>query len=360
MKRFVLIFFTAIFCICAARAFAEIPAAANLPTQKDFLHKLFLFEGITCAEAYPKVGLKNEKLDERVSDFLWKASAHATEQPDSRFLEELERQGRLLYLDGCDDPMMQFMYARLLLEMHNDVAAAQFFRWAAQSLGKQGYAPVWQAQAASQARKIFDGVGDKDQAQKFDPLIIDAVHAMLKSALYDNSNRDLLIAQITSIIEPLPALTRRTLWESIKDDRAIDPVALLMIEGFYEYSAAYEFHAGEADFPHADHLALAGDSFFRAWQLDESLPDAAVAMLRLAAPDDSRTWLERATTARFDDPQAYSAYMSKLTNMADHKALLEFGQECFDTARFDTEVPLIYLQTKIAARDEIDSGDISD
>jgi tetratricopeptide (TPR) repeat protein len=103
-----------------------------------------------------------------------------------------------------------------------------------------------------------------------------------------------------------------------------------------------------------DHFALARERLVKAWKMDRDLPEPATYMIRLVANEMTREtprlWFDRAVAAEMDYPSAYNKFMDTLTpeSGGDHKAMYQFGLECFETGRFDTVVPLQLLYQVLA------------
>src|SRR3954470_21312984 len=95
-------------CFGAPAAHADLPADA--PTRGAFLKAHHAFEQRRAMAEYQKSRARNAAEDARVAGFLQGCLGHWNEQPDALPLVELERQGRLLYLAGCDDPLVQMFY----------------------------------------------------------------------------------------------------------------------------------------------------------------------------------------------------------------------------------------------------------
>ena len=84
-----------------------------------------------------------------------------------------------------------------------------------------------------------------------------------------------------------------------------------------------------------------------AWQLHHDFPEAAVGLIRTTmaaggiAKETTRFWFDEAVAAQFDAPHAHDQLLLDLRPRlhGSHAQLLNFGLECLETQRFDTEVP---------------------
>jgi hypothetical protein len=96
-----------------------------------------------------------------------------------------------------------------------------------------------------------------------------------------------------------------------------------------------------------EHLGKACTELTEAWKLRPDQPMAAAEMLRVAGgggcaeSDSLRLWFDRAVAAQFDYEQAYwtMLWFSRPRWGGSHELMLAFGKACFDTRRFDTDVP---------------------
>lgn len=89
-------------------------------------------------------------------------------------------------------------------------------------------------------------------------------------------------------------------------------------------------------------------AFTKAWELHPERPEAAAQMIGLdgLGDDHLRMWFDRAVTARFDYPLAYSRMLNYyLPRWAGSRSkLMAFGMACVMTERYDTEVPQMFLR----------------
>lgn len=104
------------------------------------------------------------------------------------------------------------------------------------------------------------------------------------------------------------------------------------------------------------HIEKARLHFLKAWQRHRDSPEAATHLVALTmanqgiAGENERFWFEQAIAAQFDYQSAYGKYMYSIEPRwgGSHRLLLEFGNECLDTGRFDTMVPYQFHQVVVA------------
>lgn len=101
----------------------------------------------------------------------------------------------------------------------------------------------------------------------------------------------------------------------------------------------------------------ASELLTRAWMLHPENPDAAVLMIDCSrgVPDECRRWFDRAVAAQMDALDAYSSYRFTLRPRwgGSLPAMEAFAEECLNTKRFDTRVPLQYVVGLYNVADEM-------
>jgi tetratricopeptide (TPR) repeat protein len=109
---------------------------------------------------------------------------------------------------------------------------------------------------------------------------------------------------------------------------------------------------------YADHVRQAGEHYRRAFALRPDLPEAATAMIGVAQQghDDDSTWdwFHRAIAAEADHMPAYEAALKSLRRRWGGSVgeMLEFGEACVRTGRFDTEIPYAFVLAAHGAHTE--------
>ncbi|HET6406418.1 MAG TPA: hypothetical protein VFG14_00945, partial [Chthoniobacteraceae bacterium] len=110
-----------------------------------------------------------------------------------------------------------------------------------------------------------------------------------------------------------------------------------------------------------EHLEKARKELVAAWKLRPDRPEAAARMIEVVLGQDSkddhvRNWFDRAVAAQFDYSPAYSgilrAYLPRWGGSLE--LMIEFGRACRDTRRYDTSVPLVFLEAVHDVVNEID------
>lgn len=94
-------------------------------------------------------------------------------------------------------------------------------------------------------------------------------------------------------------------------------------------------------------LDKARKAYVESWRIRPDRPEAAAGMCATAmaesGPDGSvRLWFDRTVAAQFDYMSVYDTMINALRTRwgGDPDALVRFARECYETRRFDTDVPL--------------------
>jgi hypothetical protein len=109
----------------------------------------------------------------------------------------------------------------------------------------------------------------------------------------------------------------------------------------------------------AEHLAVAREHLTRAHEMHPEYPEAALCMISVSLGDGSnegRLWFDRAVAAQFDYMSPYKLMVHDILRPrwgGSHEAMLEFGRECLDSGRFDTEVPGVFLDAVLTIGDDL-------
>lgn len=148
------------------------------------------------------------------------------------------------------------------------------------------------------------------------------------------------------------------------DGTRIDPWFALMMRGQRAYDQAWEARGGgyadtvteEGWAGFRDAMKEAHGLLTRAWELHPEFPDAAVLMIDCVRGDRSacRKWFDRAVAAQLDALPAYSSYRFTLRPRwgGSLREMEAFAEECLNTRRFDTKVPLQYVSCLFNMADE--------
>ena len=267
--------------------------------------------------------------------------------------EELKQLAKTAIDAGSDDPLIRAWHARIcLFERSTLDKLDEICLTAMQQLRSRGYG---RDAAVLMRCFLYESAilrGGGKSVERIFPLVVDLVRWLEEEGIQP-ARRDVVYQRLQRIVN-----TTFNDWFRLRKaclhSTKIDPWYLHMMLGHSESSNAWLVRGhGFASEVKEDrwndfykHLRNASDHYECAWNLAPELPYAAAEMINVTnaanAPDDSPTdWFLRAVSARFDYAPAYTmldnARLSRWGGSVEQ--LLEFGDACLATERFDTLVP---------------------
>ncbi len=210
--------------------------------------------------------------------------------------------------------------------------------------------------------------------QQYSDIVAAASGEIFKTHLFNSDGqRDLLLGELAQTGEYLDYTQRQAIWKAAAAVGDADPVAVLFLDGAFRTKQAWHFRGGgfantvtpDGWQGFATELRKAEECYSKAWEMDKTIPDVPAAMIAIAmgstGVEEMRLWFDRAVAARFDYPEAYRAFIWGIYPRwhGDRDMLMKFADECFETGRFDTAVPLRYFEILRAVQTECDHGDMA-
>lgn len=272
---------------------------------------------------------------------------------------ELTARGRKLIDSGCDDPLIGYLWALLsYFDTDNWSKPAEDMEWAFRGALEAGYSPaVARLMGVDLARLKERG---RHNPGMFDKTLNDLTSRALAGEAYrgedakffvnhllDPAWKSHLDRQPQQIIEICQAAKELPAW-------ARDAVI-----GAAEVKLAWKARGGswaskvteEGWKGFREHLGRAREPLTRSWQARPDRPEAATAMITVvtggagAGEETERLWFDRAVAAHFDYYPAYVALMWALRPRwgGSHAEMLAFGLDCKATERYDTYVPIVFI-----------------
>jgi len=159
---------------------AEIPNGPDVRTQAQLYERELPFNLKTSVDAYKASGMKDPKWDAAAVAFIEASERSVFRDTDPVDLRDLQRQGRALYLLGCDDPMVLYECARVADKLRNPEETEHFARPAAESMARFGYPANRQAFAALRAYQACKALRHDDDAKKDADLLIKGTQAIFR------------------------------------------------------------------------------------------------------------------------------------------------------------------------------------
>ena len=351
----------ATFLPCVSHAQKPIPAGPDARTEEGFRkikYEWLIREMVT---PYDRVGKKNPQYDDKVRAFL-KDFCFDSLWPDGAFGNaKLKQSAEEILKAGCEDPLFLRAYACLLPD-DSDPALKEQVRKKALDGFLQGSYPHINTFYAALNSYPSDQPGNpaKKQLRAYcRETGVKALADAIKAGEFGPGEQQIAyrLAAFTCEVFGRPRWT--PLYTLLNKQGDTDPWLLGMIAGEMEVAAAWEARSGAT----ADKVTEEGWKGFRAhltrayaaltpaWKLQPQYPEAPALMITVAMGgakgmgEDERTWFDRAVAAQMDYGPPYDHLLWALRPRwgGSYKEMYLFGLECLNTKRFDTGVPMWYL-----------------
>lgn len=341
---------------------AQIPAGPEAPLGNEFRAAQLDDVLARTVEVYKRITPHDDAHREQAIEFLtgaahWLAGSH--DRPDMGVVID---QGLELASAGCTDGLVHWAIG-YLIDLHNHWEPAEAYWYEAfRKVVMDGspYSLRTRAHALSvMAGWTYHNDGAEESRSPWDS-VANLLAGHLRHEQNDGSNGRMLHAAIAPIFtsaSPVDALQKMA--DLVKEHIA-DEWARESLLGVAELTMAWSMR-GHGD---ADSVSLAGWRGFRkhllaaqthllkAYELAPDRPEAATYLIAVSragyAPPGTtaRHWFDRAVQAEFDYLPAYEQYATTLSLRwgGSEAALDGFANECIDTARYDTRVPLMALE----------------
>lgn len=349
----------------ARRQGAPIPVGKDAVTAKQVTADELDFNLRTSVQAYKQVGSRDDVWDEAAIAFLTEMARHFSSDKDCKTRTQLIEMAEPLAELGCDDPLVKYCHAAMLQdELQDEASQSRALRLVEQSyhgLVERGYPANRCYSAASRMlRCLKKDRSQHDETDKFLALTEQhALEAILQDNLENNDGRT-IYRHLDEFVRSLPLEKRAEFCEAAKAHAAKSPFIVNMLVGEYEVDAAWKARGGgyapsvsdEGWKGFGEHMKLAREHLEEAWKAAPKRPEAATTLIRIAmATSDSpvremRTWFDRAVRAQLDYRLAYSHLLFGMMPRwhGSHEQMVEFGVECLETERYDTDVPYQYCE----------------
>lgn len=284
------------------------------------------------------------------TEFAERAVAYLVPSPDEEFPPApLVKTSQRLLKEGCRDPLFLFLEMRVAQLDRNSGGYGVYSRdalTAARNL-RGPKALAWLI-ARDMAAKDAYPLSEEENARY--EWAVDLGQQVLVDGSYSLGEDALFLAHLfptkpdhfTDSRERLVSLAAK-----VDGDEWLKRVLLGRAEWAAVQGTGEDLSTKEDE---ARHLALAGEALESAWKLRPERPEAAAVMMEVAFYRDPkgaepRMWFDRAIAAQFDYAPAYRGM---LAHCRPHEGgsvamILDFGDACRATERYDTLVPQLYF-----------------
>ncbi len=288
---------------------------------------------------------------------------HADGEPSPSKRRSLAKKAQALFDAGCDDILIlnRIGFAVDDPSRRDENPALAVLDRIFERLDGNPYGPMevfWAGrlgmQANARVRKTEDNVG-----RYWDALADGIVGICTEGAISDGRERyvdHLCTYELDPDNNRLPLDMRTELVGRLEEMDNPDPWLRAFVIGAYLVDHAWELRGTE--FAHAvedhqwagfdDALTDAQEWLIEAHELQPDRPEAATEMIQVVMGygtddyRDERYWFDQAVAAQFDTAPAYSKYLWAMRPRwgGSHRIIANFGLECAQTERYDTDVPL--------------------
>jgi hypothetical protein len=350
-------------------------AVGDLPviSQATFQERVLAFNRRTLTEAYKQVGVRHPKWDNLVIQYLDSYAQFFTEPRKAPTVESLLAAGTQIIGLGCTDPLVLYCHGVAQDYCNDRAGAEQSLSAAATQLAKSKYPAMRQRFAASRMAYVCRNYGFKRQAEYegWRTQVIALLVKSLQDGSYRANEQRIFMLHFEPDWNDLFLDKRDEVYQAIKTVDKIDPWILNVVEGNYWIADAWKARgsgwaktvteAGWKGFYAS--LAKARTNLTTAWEMHPDYPEAATRMIQVAKgeagqrEESPHLWFDRAILAQLDYTPAYREYTEQLLPRwgGSHEAMLNFGWECLDTRRFDTDIPWQYYVMVYRIVNDLDS-----
>ena len=338
-----------------------IPTDPSAFTMRDYRQRSIANDRVWYLEGYKQHGHRDDAWDESAIEFIEMCIAVFNDVPNAPDFKELQSAGEQVVNAGCTDPLVLYGYGYARDRRNHRRGAEQYLRAAVQGLPDSDYPATLLGSAASRLARFLEAWNRDDEARAFHQIAANAFVRAADTDPHDSfSQRELVSRLELQLNDYLPADIAASLADGLQMVGGIDPCTLNTALGLHHVAAGWRERGkgyantvteeGWAGFK--KHLEQAQTYLVKAYELDPTRPEAATAMITVAmggyaAPGETeRLWFDRAVAAQMDWPQAYSHLMWSIRPRwgGSHEQMFEFGIECAQTERFDTDVPYYLIK----------------
>ncbi len=333
-----------------------IPTHSSAFTMHDYRKRSIANDEQWYLEGYKQHGHRSDAWDESALAFIQMCIAVFNDVPFAPSMEELQSAGEQVVNAGCNDPLVLYGYGYARDRRNHRRGAEKHLRAAVEGLADSDYPATLLANVASRLARFLEVWNRNDEARTFHQI---AANAFVKAAESDPhdpfSQRELVSRLQLQLNDYLPADIADSLADGLQLVGGIDPCTLNTALGLHHIAVGWRARGDgyantvteEGWVGFQEHLEQARTYLVKAYELDPSRPEAATAMITVAlagfaAPGETeRLWFDRAVAAQMDWPPAYNNLMwsNRPRWGGSHEKMYEFGIECAQTERFDTDVP---------------------
>lgn len=348
-----------------------LPSGREVNTHAKFNEKGRAWMVRVSLKNYEAFGVRSPLWDDKAKVFLEKFAAFrfGSNKPES--LSAAKRAGDELMATGCADPYLLYIYGNIFFQLGDARKAEPFVRKGFALLEASAYPRYYLYYGAKRLAAIDEEIGGRGQEietltrkkmQYLGQAAVDADFANGCQRYY----AELAIYEWTCK-SGMPT-AGEVAFQEMERLPNVDPWVRLLVKGIYHIRKGWQARgSGWASEVAADGWGRFGDELAQARKcleaahaLHPEYPEAAAQMITvcmgMCGECDEREWFDRAVEAQFDYMDAYRMLLWALRPRwgGSHEEMYQFGVECLNTRRFDTDVPQMFVKALSDIGSELD------
>ncbi|CAB1079583.1 hypothetical protein JY97_02470 [Alkalispirochaeta odontotermitis] len=356
----------------------SIPVNEDSYTQTQYNQAFVAWLKKNLWQDYQDFGHQSPQWDSKVKKVLDKYAMYRLGYYDDELGYDIQSDLQNIINSGCNDPRLFYILGNVLFRNGGDIQRAEAIVSTSLSyLEQSAYPAFYKYFAANKLIRIYEKNGYDDN-ELLDPLYEKKMRYLALAAAderFGNGNQRFYFSILDYQFEydwgshsPRAIDNYMEEFDSLEN---VDPWIDCMIRGKYHISKGWQAR-GDG---YANNVTEEGWEVFRkeistaenyltkAYGIHPEYPEAAALMIHIRMTSsgllDEKDWFLRAVEAQFDYGKAYTIYQQALHPRwgGTHKAMINFGNACLETGRFDTRVPRYYLRTlKLISKDSPSGG----
>ncbi|MHB8957626.1 MAG: hypothetical protein ACYC4U_32085 [Pirellulaceae bacterium] len=336
----------------------DIPSGPDAPSANMFLAQRREFHERMVVGAFDAIGQHDDRWSKAARHFLELWVDWTANDDPHKGLPGLRTAGKVAIEAGCDDPMVHFLYGRILAMTQPAAEWLPFVQKAYEGLAVSKYGVLYHFWAAYACQLAYEELGQRESAARYKTLTFDLLLKTICSDDYRPNEQRLLLSHVA--LDGMALNEKAQLLVALQNLQGVGSWLKNMIRGKLEIDLAWNARGGDwaSEVPDeawkgfGEHLQIAYEALLAAWQSDPHAPEPAVELITVAMagatpPDQGpRYWFDRAVSAEYDCIRAYQLYRQTLLPRwgGSIEQLYAFGNECLATQRFDSRVPWEFFE----------------
>jgi len=342
----------------------SIPCGSDAYIDKDYAESRTQWLRKILVESYVKHGKHDPRWDSMLKAFLPRMALRMGGDTNEELLKELNDSVIAINAKHCNDPLFAYCSASLIYSQLGEKAAKEPIEDALNSLTESDYPRYMCFLAARRLHYIVLYNRDKTKAKQLMRLASKFCVEAATDPIFFNGNQRYLSSEFNMLSKRdkcvIKCLDYESLLALVNSLDNADPWLVNLIAGCCHIKLGWEDRGGGYSYTvdedgwkgFGEHLQKASEALIEAHRLHPEFPEAADEMIAIAmggctGADNTRDWFNRAVEAQLDYLPAYDSLRWSLRPRwgGSHEEMLAFGRECLATARFDTLVPLEFMNT---------------